>query len=412
MTKIRTYEGSHNADWARCIDRWAKQLSSQGFSDQTITKHVSHTRRMADALANTISHPAGVTVAELSDYLDGRRWAPITYRNNVKSLRVFFAWLTAERNLPINPAAAVPLDLPATDPDSMRHLDRVYPEQSACGPAPLPVPAAWAEWIDAWTRYARAAGTPPTTQTLRRAHLSRLARDIDPTPPTEVSAEDLVDWMSLYEWARETRRGHRSSLRVFFSWAVATGRRIDNPAAVLPSVKVGHSLPRPASERDYADAVAWAPERTRLILRLAAELGLRRAEVAGLHSRDLLILSSGAHALNVHGKGNRTRIVPVPADLARELKARPAGYVFPGDFHGHLSPKRVGKLVSDALPNEHSMHSLRHRFATSAYCATGDLLSLQQLLGHASPTTTQRYVALDADRLRAVVDAVGDLARW
>lgn len=406
MTKTRTFEGSPTSDWARCIDRWAKDLASQGLSDHTITRHVSHTRRMADAMAGFTSHPVAVTVAELADYLEGRRWAPITYRNNVKSLRVFFAWLTASHGLAVNPAAAISLDPP--NAEAMRHLSRVHPEQSASGPAPLPVPVAWAAWIDAWTRYARAAGLPATTQKTRVTHLRRLARDLDPTTPASVSVEDLVDWMSTYEWARETRRGHRSTLRVFFTWAASTGRRDDNPALRLPVVKVGHVLPRPISEMDYTDALAAASDRNRLMLRLAAELGLRRAEVAGLHSNDLFLLSSGAYALTVRGKGNRTRIMPVTADLARELRARPPGYVFPGNYQGgHLSPEYVGKCISALLVDQHSMHSLRHRFATRAYCETGDLLSLQQLLGHASPTTTQRYVALDADRLRAIVERTG-----
>lgn len=393
------------SEWLRCIDRWATNLTEEGLSQQTISKHVSHVRRLARDLHPTVSHPTAVVVEHLAGYVDSRRWAPVTHRNNVKSMRVFFTWLTKTHGLAVNAAAAISLTA-APHHSPAAHAPAVHPVRSATGPEPFPVPAAWAHWLDAWTRYTRAAGVPSTTLATRITHMRQLARDMDPTIPAEVSAEDLIDWMASYDWATETRRGHRATLRVFFAWAAATGRRPDNPAERLPRIKVGHALPKPASEVDYADALARASDRNRLILRLAAELGLRRAEVAGLHSDDLFSLPSGTAALTIHGKGNRTRILPVPSDLAAELRQRPPGFVFPGDDQGHLSPKWVGKCIAELLPGGHSMHALRHRFATRAYCATGDLLSLQQLLGHASPTTTQRYVALDADRLRAVVDAV------
>lgn len=78
---------------------------------------------------------------------------------------------------------------------------------------------------------------------------------------------------------------------------------------------------------------------------------------------------------------------------------------FPGADHGHLSPHRVGDLVAAALPGGWTCHTLRHRFATRSYTASGgDLLAVQRLLGHAKPETTQRYVALDVSSL---LDATG-----
>ena len=105
-----------------------------------------------------------------------------------------------------------------------------------------------------------------------------------------------------------------------------------------------------------------------------------------------------------HGKGGRTRIVPLPDSLGRTLAACPEGYVFPGNDAGHLSPRYVGKLIRDLLPDQWTMHTLRHRFATRLYAHTRDLLGVQGMLGHATPTTTRRYVQWDTAKMRAAVD--------
>ncbi len=141
------------------------------------------------------------------------------------------------------------------------------------------------------------------------------------------------------------------------------------------------------------------------MLRLAAELGLRRGEVARVHSRDVLD-DDGGWSLLVHGKGNRDRVVPMPDPLADAIRSRPAGYLFPGDDDGHLSPKRVGALVSGLLPPGVTMHALRHRFATRAYTVGRDLFAVQELLGHASPDVTRRYVLTTQAEMRATVRAL------
>ena len=98
------------------------------------------------------------------------------------------------------------------------------------------------------------------------------------------------------------------------------------------------------------------------------------------------------------------RIVPLPQSLGRTLAAQPAGYLFPGNDAGHLSPRYVGKLIRDLMPAGWTMHTLRHRFGTRAYALTSDLLLVQEMLGHASPTTTRRYVEYDRTRMRAAVE--------
>lgn len=140
------------------------------------------------------------------------------------------------------------------------------------------------------------------------------------------------------------------------------------------------------------------------MLRLSAEAGLRRGEVAQVHTRDLVEDLDG-WSLRVHGKGGRERVVPLPAALAVELRRLPAGWAFPGDCGGHLSPRWVGTVVARLLPAGYTMHTLRHRFATRAHDVDGDLCVVQELLGHANINTTRAYVAVDRRKLRRTVES-------
>lgn len=260
----------------------------------------------------------------------------------------------------------------------------------------------WSAALSGWVAALRAAGRPETTITTRREHVRWLATWAGERSPWDLSTDDLTTWMGSRTWARETRRGVRSSLRGFYGWALGTGRCEVDPALPLPPIAPAPPRPHPTPDTAYRAALLAAPPRERLILRLAAECGLRRAEVAVIHSRDLVEDLDG-WSLIVHGKGSRDRMVPLTPGLAVELRALEVGYAFPGDDDGHLSPRWVGKLVTRLLPEGWTMHSLRHRFATRAYAVGSDLLVVQQLLGHASPVTTRVYVQVPNDALRRTV---------
>lgn len=234
--------------------------------------------------------------------------------------------------------------------------------------------------------------------------MRRVARALGGSP-FELDDERLVSWCGRQDWAVETRRGVRASLLAFYLWAVAVGRTTTNPAAALPKVRAALPRPRPAPEIAYRTALERADDRGRLILRLAAEIGMRRAEVARAHSRDLIEDLEG-WSLIVHGKGGRQRVVPLTDGLASAIRARGAGYLFEGRDSGHLSPRWVGKIVTQLLPGDTTMHQLRHRFATRAYSVDRDVFAVQELLGHASPETTRRYVVVPSASLRSTVRAV------
>lgn len=261
---------------------------------------------------------------------------------------------------------------------------------------------AWTTALADFSAWLRAGGRSAGTVRLRRYYVARLAlRAV--AGPWEVTGDDLTRWIAEEEWSPETLRSARSSLRVFFGWALRAGRRGDDPTVSLLPVPVPPPSPHPVPDDVYVLVVGECDERTLLMVRLGAELGLRRGEIAAVHGRDVARDYRG-WSLRVKGKGGRTRVLPIPDGLAATLRAVAGeGWVFPSPAGGHLTPDHVGRLVRRVMPAGVSTHSLRHRFATRAYGVDRDLLTVQALLGHASPVTTRRYVALEDDRLRQTV---------
>lgn len=267
-----------------------------------------------------------------------------------------------------------------------------------------PVPAGWEPELQDFIKFLVSEGRPATTRDLRFRWVRRFARWVD-MPPWQVDLGAAVAWSAAHDWAPNTRRSAHQSVKCFYSWAVLAGRVEVSPVADLPACKKFRAIKRPATLSEVEQARACACERVELMVRLASEAGLRRGEVARVHARDVTADLLGA-SLIVHGKGGKDRQVPITESLADAIKTGAAGgYLFPGADAGHLAPATIGALVSRVLPSGVSMHDLRRGFATRAYQATGDLLSVQELLGHASPETTLAYVTVAPARLRAAVMA-------
>lgn len=264
--------------------------------------------------------------------------------------------------------------------------------------------AEWSRAIEGFLAHERAGGKRSSTNAGRRQHLEHLARRVN-VGPWRVTTDTLLDYLAAQEWATETRRGRRTTFGRFYTWGLYRGFVHTNPVDDTPRVRSSSGVARPAPDTVYRQALVAAGHREGLMLRLAAEVGLRRGEVSRIHTQDLLV-DLVDYSLLVHGKGGRTRIVPLPRSLGQQLATTEQGYLFPGRDNGHLSPRYVGKLIRDLLPDAWTMHTLRHRFGTRAYALTSDLLLVQQILGHASPATTRLYIQTDPARARAAVEAL------
>lgn len=248
--------------------------------------------------------------------------------------------------------------------------------------------------IDQFITSERAGGASRETLRTRRQHLENFDGTLG-VPFRDVTPGQLVEWFGSRDWAIETRRSRRTTLRLFFGYLLEQDLRSDNPALALKRVPPAQPIARPAPERVYRKALMQAQPRVRLMLRLAREAGLRRGEIAQLHSEDVIEDILGVSLL-VHGKGGRERIIPLTDALGAAVRAwfesHGRGFAFPGDRDGHLSPEYVGKLIARALPGKWTAHPLRHSFAAATFLVDRDVFAVQELLGHASPTTTRRYV--------------------
>jgi integrase/recombinase XerC len=247
-----------------------------------------------------------------------------------------------------------------------------------------------------------------------------------------LSAGDLgtVKAQELRAYLASRRRGEEalsprslgqalSAIRSFHAWL---DRRCDIPNAEIGLVRGPRqppSLPRPVSE-DAArgllieaeadpDLEAWEALRDRAVLMLLWGCGLRVSEALSLTGRDVPV----PQTLRVIGKGSKTRVVPVleavrqavdAAAAAQPFAAAPGEPLFRARRGGPLSPRHVQATVARlrgrlGLPESATPHALRHAFATHLLGAGADLRAIQELLGHATLSTTQKYTAVDAERL-------------
>ena len=213
-----------------------------------------------------------------------------------------------------------------------------------------------------------------------------------------------------------------SAIRAFHLWL---DRRLDTPNPALSLVRgprLPRGVPRPVSELQARELIEdagadsdredWEVARDEALLTLLWGCGLRISEALSLTRGDAPL----AQAIRVTGKGGKTRMVPVLpavreaidtylACLPRALG--PDEPLFRAVRGGAYSPRHAQALMQKlrgrlGLPASATPHALRHSFATHLLGAGADLRSIQELLGHASLSTTQRYAAVDAAGLLAI----------
>ena len=210
-----------------------------------------------------------------------------------------------------------------------------------------------------------------------------------------------------------------SSLRMFFRWLEECDTLNNRTFRLVQSPKVPHSVPKPLTV-DRAAAVVdggmaadldWVAARDIAVLLLLYGSGLRLSEALGLTLREAPLV--GIDVLIISGKGGKQRMVPVlpvtQAAVARYLALCPYPLaddelLFRGAKGGPLSPRLIQLAMerlrmSLGLPETATPHALRHSFATHLLSSGADLRQIQELLGHASLSTTQIYTEVDRERL-------------
>lgn len=259
----------------------------------------------------------------------------------------------------------------------------------------------YAEIIPPYIQFMKAANRSPRTIELRLYHLDTLRKRHPDLEAEQITDDMLVDMLANPDWAPNTKGAFRSSMTGFFRFAFKKGLLPDDPSKDLPSVRVPHGKPKPASDEAVNAALLKASPRVKLMITIGTRVGARAMEIAGIKTEHIEGVP-GRYSLRIVGKGSKTRVVPIADDLAALLLDREPGYIFPGRIDGHIAPATVSRYVSLTLPKGVTCHKLRHRFATRAYRNSGNnLIALQQLLGHESVATTQNYAGVDDDALRA-----------
>lgn len=260
----------------------------------------------------------------------------------------------------------------------------------------------WSDSMTAWCDWLTSAGLAAGTVRLRRYQLLRLWQDHPDSSPWDLTPDDLTAWMAGQKWGRESLRSYRSAVRSFYGWAHVSGRIESDPSRLLRRVSRADPVPSPAPEPVINRALAAADPRSWLLLMLGSREGLRRGEMAVI-STDDLVRDLDGWSLVVHGKGGKQRTVPLLDTVADRLRAAEPGWVFPNGHGSHLTPGHVSVLIRRALDHACRPHQLRHRFATVALQRSHDIRAVQELLGHASVATTQRYTAVTGDALRSAM---------
>lgn len=290
---------------------------------------------------------------------------------------------------------------------------------------------ALADWL---AQLAALQGAAPNTITAYRRDVARylafLAQHQGGTGGlARVAATTQAD---LRAWKAEERARGLSSrslaralsaVKTFTAWAADRSGAEATTVLSDRSPRYRRSLPRPLSE-DGASAILdeigqdaredWIAARDTAVATLLYGLGLRISEALALTGADHPLPPS----LRITGKGGKTRIIPVIPAAAQAVAAyarlcpfdlAPAEALFRGARGGPVNPRLIQAAMERArlrlgLPASATPHALRHSFATHLLAAGGDLRAIQELLGHASLSTTQGYTAVDAARLMEVYE--------
>jgi len=282
--------------------------------------------------------------------------------------------------------------------------------------------------IDAFTRYlATERNVSPHTLDAYASDLAHFAEFVRRERGEEAGVE-TVDHILIRRWLALLHKNHRKSsigrklaaIRAFFKYLVRQRRVARNPAELVATPKKEKRLPFHLNI-DEVTALVEAPAegdilglRDRAILETLYSCGLRVSELTGL---DVGKVDLEEGLVRVLGKGGKERVVPVGSHARQAIAAYLAARCHPSldaplivnARGGRLTSRSVARVVDKhilrlATIKKISPHTLRHTFATHMLESGADLRAIQELLGHASLSTTQKYTHVSIDRLMEVYD--------
>jgi integrase/recombinase XerC len=240
--------------------------------------------------------------------------------------------------------------------------------------------------------------------------------------PEKINADHVRGYLAqvMKHASRATVQRRLFAIKAYFRWRTAT-MDVENPVRTMRSIKVEKRLPQVVDEKDAvrlveaeADLQSPAALRDRAILEVLYSSGLRVSELTGLCWRD--IDDELGMVMVRAGKGNKDRLVPLGEPAIDALKAwrsaMPIAWTHEGAVitnlrGGRLTPRSVQnivarRLIDAGIDTPLTPHGLRHCFATHMLNGGADLRSIQEMLGHSSLQTTQRYTHVSVNRLKEV----------
>jgi site-specific recombinase XerD len=260
----------------------------------------------------------------------------------------------------------------------------------------------------------------PHTLRAYGAELRSLISYLSPRSLLSASTSDLRGWLARSELAPSSLARRISCVKSFWRWAQREERAEHSPAERLRAPRRKSSLPRVLQVDEATSVVESAATlRDRALFEVAYGAGLRVSELVRLEVDDLQL---GEGQLTVRrGKGGKDRVAPMGAAAVAALRAllaangSAAGPVFLNKHGARLSTRSAWTIIHETaqragLPNVHP-HALRHSFATHLLSAGADIRAIQEMLGHASLGTTQRYTQVDLEALQVAYRAAHPRAR-
>ncbi len=253
-----------------------------------------------------------------------------------------------------------------------------------------------------------------------------LGKDSDLTVAAGISTADVRAWiasMSRQGLSPRTLRRKTQAARAFFRWMQKRGEISINPAAEVQLAKIGRKLPEFVREQEMEEILenpilGGDPAlnvRNKLIVNILYSCGIRRDELAKITDTDI---DFHQKEIRVHGKRDKTRIIPVADELLSEIQEwqtiRDGLYSFPspaplicskrGRLTGRAIYEVVHKILMPTGATHKSPHSLRHTFATSLLNNGAEINSVKEILGHASLQSTQIYTHLTFSDMKKAYD--------